>query len=422
MAVRVWERMMTEKAPGWRPPETPAEVEMPHVKGVTSNVVSEMNTEAEAMALWNDQEGKEERENRVEGKDRQDDREKDEFTDLKHLNQFTSSHDTTPPIVVVSGGARKSDGSSVYKLPITLTEFMKELKDDLGVRWDEHARETSIRFFKQARNLFGRAPRYDQLDLNDFEEEKYARKMAARRIEDKVVWSHRDNIRAEEFRQQAYESSLDSLGLKILNRRMRRDYAERQRLQKTKEAHELNEKMRNEMIKQEERAEKLRREREEKRVREKEVLRQQVLERLNKYPVKEKKNRLVGYVVSLNDVEEVDSLEMLGGTGSSHVEEGRGERRWGGEEGEEEEEEEEAEERNHSNAWYGDLTEKSREEIMREEREEREEREAATMVSTEEEVVEEDDDDILDQDDLRRMRQKYQYRNEKHFDDRDDGF
>ena len=334
MAVRVWERMMKEKAPGWRPPETPAEVEMPHVKGVTSNVVSEMNTEAGAMALWNDQEGKEERENRVEGKDRQDDREKDEFTDLKHLNQFTSSHDTTPPIVVVSGGARKSDGSSVYKLPITLTEFMKELKDDLGVRWDEHARETSIRFFKQARNLFGRAPRYDQLDLNDFEEEKYARKMAARRIEDKVVWSHRDNIRAEEFRQQAYESSLDSLGLKILNRRMRRDYAERQRLQKTKEAHELNEKMRNEMIKQEERAEKLRREREEKRVREKEVLRQQVLERLNKYPVKEKKNRLVGYVVSLNDVEEVDSLEMLGGTGSSHVEEGRGERRWGGAEGE----------------------------------------------------------------------------------------
>jgi hypothetical protein len=266
---------------------------------------------------------------------------------------------------------------------------MSELQADLGVRWDDHSRETSIRFFKQARSLYGRAPRYDQLDLNDLEEERYAREMAARRTEDKVVWSHRDNIRAEEYRQQAYESSLDSLGLKILNRRLHRDYAERQRIQKTREAHELNKRMRDEMIKQEERAAKLQEERDEMRRREEEKLRKQVAEKLAKYPVKEKNER-VGYVVSVDDVEEVDSFEMLGGGGSGCSEEDEDDAR-----------------------WYGGLTEKSRDDIVREER-------RMTMPSTVEEVVEEDDDDdILDQDDLRRMRQKCQYRSEKHFDEND---
>ena len=66
--------------------------------------------------------------------------------------------------------------------------------------------------------------------------------------------SHRDNIRADELRQQAYESSLDSLGLKILDRRLRRDYAERSRKKKYNDTIRLNDQMKEEMIKQETRA------------------------------------------------------------------------------------------------------------------------------------------------------------------------
>ena len=62
----------------------------------------------------------------------------------------------------------KSDGTSLYKLPITITEFMAELKQELGVRWDEHAYETSIRFFKQARNLCGRGKYYLRIGQVEF--------------------------------------------------------------------------------------------------------------------------------------------------------------------------------------------------------------------------------------------------------------
>ena len=97
---------MNERAPGWQPPETPAEIEMPNLKGVTSD-------------------SRDSRE-----RERGGDHCGDDFTDLNSCDFDPSD---TPTVVVV-GGARKSDGSSMYKLPITLTEFMSEWYSET-IRW-----------------------------------------------------------------------------------------------------------------------------------------------------------------------------------------------------------------------------------------------------------------------------------------------
>jgi len=124
--------------------------------------------------------------------------------------------------------------------------------------------------------------------------------------------SHRDNIRADELRQQAYESSLDSLGLKILDRRLRRDYAERSRKKKYNDTIRLNDQMKEEMIKQETRARVLKLEKEKKEHEEKILLKQQMEESMKKYNANMKKHKpQIGFVVSVDDVEEIGSIEMM---------------------------------------------------------------------------------------------------------------
>ena len=106
-----------------------------------------------------------------------------------------------------------------------------------------------------------------------------------------MQFSHRDNIRADELRQQAYESSLDSLGLKILDRRLRRDYAERSRKKKYNDTIRLNDQMKEEMIKQETRARVLKLEKQKKEHEEKILLKQQMEESMKKYNANMKKHK-----------------------------------------------------------------------------------------------------------------------------------
>ena len=124
--------------------------------------------------------------------------------------------------------------------------------------------------------------------------------------------SHRDNIRADELRQQAYESSLDSLGLKILDRRLRRDYAERSRKKKYNDTIRLNDQMKEEMIKQETRARVLKLESNELLLKQQILLKQQMEESMKKYNANMKKHKpQIGFVVSVDDVEEIGSIEMM---------------------------------------------------------------------------------------------------------------
>ena len=275
MAVQVWERMMQEHAEWVSPVDEEQHKDIPESK----------TQQQEQQATQNNTEGK--------------------------------KGEKEKALVVHTAGAMKSDGSSIYKLPIGLSDFMNQLKQKLGVRWDDHARETSIRFFKQARNLCGRAPRYDQLDLNDFEDEQYAKEMALRKTEDKVIWSHRDSVRAVELRQQAYESQLDSLGLKILNRRLRRDYAERKKRDKYNERMELIQKMETETIKQNARQDEIWKERNRVHEEEQIVLKQQMdakmkIWRLNNSKNAVKQTAVGGFVLSVDDVESGgDSMETV---------------------------------------------------------------------------------------------------------------
>ena len=293
----------------------------------------------------------------VEGKGGEGGGEKDVNQTAKKAKKTNDELNDPDTIVIHTAGAMKSDGTSLYKLPITITEFMAELKQELGVRWDEHAYETSIRFFKQARNLCGRgkyylrildklnlcidsfsffgffflfffflnipstmvspqAPRYDQLDVDDFENENYAREMAHRKTEDKVIWSHRDSVRAIELRQQAYESSLDSLGLKILNRRLRRDYAERKKRMKYKEKEYLLERMDEEWDKQELQAALIQKRKDEQALMEQTVVKAKMDEKMRvwrlKNPIQTKRHK--GFVLSVNDVveEEEENGFLLG--------------------------------------------------------------------------------------------------------------
>jgi Leucine-rich repeat (LRR) protein/Ca2+-binding EF-hand superfamily protein len=302
IAVQVWEKMMKECL-DWKPPTSPKmrpDLDRRRAEQKEEGTLKEQKEEAQAKEEHEQEDEHEQEHEQKHGQKHEKEQEQPE----------SSSQQTTNEIVIHTAGSMKSDGRDVYKLPITLTAFMKNLKDELGVRWDDHARETSIRFFKQARLLYGRTPRYDQLDEDDFEKEEYAKEMARRKIEDKVVWSHRDHIRAEELRQQAYESQLDSLGLKILNRRLRRDYAERKRKKKYNDAKMLNERMKEELIKQETRTEMIRLKKEVQEHREKQELMEKIREKMKKYNIVKTKAPK-GFVISLDDVEEIPSTDML---------------------------------------------------------------------------------------------------------------
>ena len=257
IAVKIWERMMLKHS-NWKSPVVEEEEKLKQEKEV------------------------------VQGKEKQ-----------KEMNVIGNNNHNH--VIIHTAGAMKSNGKSVYKLPITLTEFMNELQSELGVRWDEHAYHTSIRFYKQARNLCGRAPRYDQLDLNDYENENYAKAMAIRKIEDKVVWSHRDSVRATELHQQAYESQLDSLGLKILNRRLRRDYAERKKRFQYEERIDLINKMDKELYKQEKRSQELNKMKEQKLLIEQQIIKNKMNEKMKIWKLKNPKLKKIpegGYIVS----------------------------------------------------------------------------------------------------------------------------
>lgn len=181
-----------------------------------------------------------------------------------------------------------TDSDVVYSLPVRLTDFMVRLKEELGCRWDEYARETSIRFYKHARLLYGRTPRYDQLDEDDFQDETLAKELARRRIEDKVIWAHRDEVRAQEARMAGYEALLDGLGLKILDRRLRRDHAERTRMNRINETERLNAAVRKETARQEERSAQIKKDRETKKQREFEQLMAMVRTKISNLPPAER--------------------------------------------------------------------------------------------------------------------------------------
>lgn len=163
------------------------------------------------------------------------------------------------------------------------------------------------------KSFYPQAPRYDQLDVDDFENENYAREMAYRKTEDKVIWSHRDSVRAIELRQQAYESSLDSLGLKILNRRLRRDYAERKKRMKYNEKEYLLERMDKEWDKQELQAALIQKRKDEQALIEQNIIKAKMDEKMRvwrlKHPIQTKRHK--GFVLSVNDVVE-DEEESIG--------------------------------------------------------------------------------------------------------------
>ena len=203
IAVLVWERMM-QKHPHWKSP-TVLEQEKIENGQIQLHKEEQEKKEQEKKEQENDQniESKEKNEKKEYAYKQQDkeDEQKKEYEQKEHKEMDTpespssslpSSSSLSPPpsseIIIHTAGMTKSNGKDIYKLPITLTEFMKELKIELGVRWDEHARNTSIRFFKQARELCGRAPRYDQLDEKDYVQEEYAKEIGKRKMEDKVVW------------------------------------------------------------------------------------------------------------------------------------------------------------------------------------------------------------------------------------------
>ena len=85
-----------------------------------------------------------------------------------------------------------------------------------------------------------------------------------------------------------YEALLDPLGLKILDRRLRRDHAERTRTNRINETERLNVAVREERKRQEERSAQIERDREAKEKNEYEQLLAMVREKIDKLPPEER--------------------------------------------------------------------------------------------------------------------------------------